>query len=190
MNTFKTGDIFIGVKAEQHLRDVVRHVIESDDKSTLELTPVGRKDWIAGQRFSAPMNVGEMAQHCREVYLQLISLGSQQRIRTENIRMYAIQLHVPVFVDSSGAALDPADLAAESGLWDGDDEASGTAPFAADADADADGDKDEAEGTSHMAGGPAVCPVCGRTVHSFNLHRNTHGQVVGCFLCGGHGRRF
>lgn len=31
----------------------------------------------------------------------------------------------------------------------------------------------------------ATCPVCQRTVHSFNLQHDTAGRVVGCYICGG-----
>jgi len=31
----------------------------------------------------------------------------------------------------------------------------------------------------------AVCPVCQRTVHVYNILRDGAGEPVGCFLCGG-----
>ena len=33
--------------------------------------------------------------------------------------------------------------------------------------------------------GPATCPVCGREVHDYNLHRDSAGRPVGCYMCGG-----
>jgi hypothetical protein len=35
------------------------------------------------------------------------------------------------------------------------------------------------------AGGPATCPICGRGVHEYNLRRDSSGQAVGCYMCGG-----
>jgi hypothetical protein len=34
-------------------------------------------------------------------------------------------------------------------------------------------------------GATATCPVCNRSVHSYNLQHDTTGRVVGCYICGG-----
>jgi hypothetical protein len=34
-------------------------------------------------------------------------------------------------------------------------------------------------------GATAICPVCDRSVHSYNLQHDTSGRVVGCYICGG-----
>jgi hypothetical protein len=153
MERLKPLDLLVGVKAEQSLRDAVRAAVEQseDDLGGLELAPVGRKDWIAGQRIGTAVAFGELARIGRAVLTQLLGLDSRQRIRQENVRVYVLQQPVPVFKDPDPVEEVPAPAApAFEGL-----------------------------------GGPTVCPICEREVHSFNLQHDTTGKVVGCFLCGG-----
>lgn len=161
MSELNQLDIFVGVKAEQSLRDAVRAVVEEsgEESSDLELAPVGRKDWIAGRRFGANLTYPQVAKVCREVLTRLIGLDSRQRIRMENIRLYVVPPPVPVFKDP------PAELTS----------AAPEAPVS----------EEPAAPAETGLGGPTVCPVCGRGVHSYNLQHDTRGKVVGCFICGG-----
>jgi hypothetical protein len=162
MERLKPLDLLVGVKAEQSLRDAVRTVIEQadDDLDGLELAPVGRKDWVAGRRIGAAVSFGELGRIGRAVLTQLLGLDSRQRIRQENVRLYVVQPPVPVFKDPEPAE----ELVPEP-----------AAPEPA---------------SVGGLGGPTVCPICEREVHSFNLQHDTTGKVVGCFLCGGDpGRR-
>lgn len=156
MNEIKTLDILIGIKAEQSLRDAVRNLVENH-KTDIELTPVGRKDWIAGQRIGYTISHMDLEETCRRVHRKLMGLGSEQRIRYENIKLYVVAKPVPVFKDpDEPVAVQEEPIAEESPVVDG----------------------------------PSTCPICQRTVHSYNLHYNTEGKVVGCFMCGGNKRGF
>ena len=95
----KSLDLFIGVKAEQSLRDLVRSAAEVEDGEDLgvELYPVGKKDWIAGGRLPAEIPFGELKNAQSEMLRRLISLGAQQRIRQDNLRFYSVNPPVPVF---------------------------------------------------------------------------------------------
>ena len=96
-------DFVVGIKAEQNLRELVRQSAEQTEETEgiLELCPVGRKDWIAGLRFSGPLKKSEMGPLFKQVLKKLLSLGSQQRIRSESLRIYAVQEPVPVFRDAT-----------------------------------------------------------------------------------------
>ncbi len=155
----------MGVKAEQSLRDAVRTAVEEreGDHEGLELVPVGRKDWVAGKRVGVSMLFSDLEGVGREVMTALIAMESHQRIRRENVRLYVVPPPVPVFKDPPGTLADgsPQD---EFGTPD---------------------EPIEEEPVSEGLGGPTVCPVCKREVHSFNLQHDTKGRVVGCFICGG-----
>lgn len=161
MGEMKPLDILIGVKAEQSLRDAVRTLVEQSE-TEMELTPVGRKDWIAGERVGDSLSQQDLEDTCRAVHRRLLALGSEQRIRFESIKLYAVAKPVPVFKDP-----DEPDLA--------------------ETDMDASSERTEEVETpaEEVTVGPATCPVCKRTVHSYNLHYSTDGKVVGCFMCGG-----
>jgi len=163
----KTVDFFIGVKAEQSLREAVRQSAEalpsteSDTEGELELCPVGRKDWIAGIRFKGPLPLRELEPLLSKVLKKLLLLESFQRIRFENISVYSVQEPVPVFkeVDVDGVSdhpTSPSRVEPESR----DDE-----PKAADPNE------------------PVDCPLCGRRVHPFNARFNRQGKIVGCSFC-------
>ena len=95
----KKVDLFIGIKAEQNLREAVRlygERVSADDKE-IELCPVGRKDWIAGMRFTGLLTQKEIEPLMKTVLRKLIDLGSQQRIRSESMRVYSVQPPVPGF---------------------------------------------------------------------------------------------
>lgn len=100
-------DLFLGIKAEQTLRDMVRAATEelAEEADTLELCPVGKKDWIAGMRLEAGSHFGDLEKNKKRVITSLIELQSHQRIRQEYIRLYSIRPLVPVFKDSA-----PSDL--------------------------------------------------------------------------------
>ncbi|MCP4604066.1 MAG: hypothetical protein GY847_26680 [Proteobacteria bacterium] len=156
----KSVDLFIGVKAEQSLRDAVRNAIEQEDpKSQLELAPFGKKDWIAGSRVNSSIKFSELVETIQSVRKQLLALGSHQRIRQETVRVYAVQPPVPVFKDY----LDP-DL----------QETTETAE----------------EEPPEKSDGQTTCPICKRNVHSYNLQHDPRGRVVGCYMCGGDPREF
>ena len=97
----KSIDLFIGIKAEQTLRDVARNAQEEspDEADVPELCPIGKKDWIAGKRLGSIREYGELEGERRLAIKQLITLGSHQRIRQENLRIYAVRPPVPVFKD-------------------------------------------------------------------------------------------
>ncbi len=97
----KSLDLFIGIKAEQSLRDLVRNLSESagSDDAGLELYPVGKKDWIAGRRFQAETKFAELRDQLNEAAQQLMSIGSHQRIRRDALRVFAVHPPVPVFRD-------------------------------------------------------------------------------------------
>lgn len=143
--------LLVGVKAEQSLRDSVRAVIEQteDDSESLELAPVGRKDWVAGIRIDETVEFGKLGPIASEVLGHLIAIDSRQRIRRENVRAYVVQPPVPVFKDPEEPPL-PAEPP-----------------------------QSEPESSS------ATCPICGRTVHSYNLQHDTSGRAVGCYICRG-----
>ncbi|MFO8072721.1 MAG: hypothetical protein R6V85_12690 [Polyangia bacterium] len=157
--------ILVGVKADQSLCDAVREAVdgsESDDE-VIELSPIGRKDWVAGRRVTNALTFGELDALVGDVLRRLLALDSKQRIRRENVRAYAVPPPVPVFKDPDEAGeIDspPAEPRGEEPV---------SAPIS-----------DEAFG-----GGVEVCPVCGRNVHSYNLQYDLQGRPVGCFMCGG-----
>jgi len=159
MSETKTLHLLLGVRAEQSLRDAVRSAVEqsSDESEELVLAPAGRKDWIAGVRIGEATSFRELAALSRRVLTRLITLESRQRIREENVRLWVVPPPVPVFRD-------PQQDAAPSTDPPGDAVAAEREP-------------DDGE--------TAVCPVCGRRVHRFNLQRDTFGRAVGCYQCGG-----
>ncbi|MBN2341597.1 MAG: hypothetical protein JXX29_21655 [Deltaproteobacteria bacterium] len=159
MNNVKELDILIGVKTEQSLRDAVRALMEQTD-TEIELTPVGRKDWIAGERIGASISQLDLEETCRRVHRKLMALGAEQRIRFESIKLYAVAKPVPVFKDP-------------------DEPMTEEAP-----------EKEVDTEPAVITPGPSVCPICNRTVHSYNLHYSTDGKVVGCFMCGGNKNGF
>jgi hypothetical protein len=160
MNDTKTLHLLFGVRAEQSLRDAVRNAVEqsTDEAEDLVLAPAGRKDWIAGVRIGETTSFGELAVLGRRVLTRLISLDSRQRIRAENVRLWVVPQPVPVFRD-------PLPQESTQGESSADDLVS-AAPEAVDEET-------------------AVCPVCGRRVHKFNLQRDPSGGAVGCYQCGG-----
>lgn len=97
----KRLDLLVGVKSEQSLRDAVRETVEKSDGASdgLELAPVGKKDWVAGKRYDSALLFGDLDKILTDVLATLIGLGAQQRIRRENIRIYSVKPHVPVFKD-------------------------------------------------------------------------------------------
>lgn len=105
----KSLDLFLGVKAEQTLRDMARNAAEEspDESAVPELCPIGQKDWIAGRRLKPKSTFAEVDTMRGEVIRELIALGSHQRIRQDNLRLYAVNPPVPVFKDVIG----PNDLA-------------------------------------------------------------------------------
>ncbi len=98
----KSIDLFIGIKAEQTLRDATRNAQEAspDETDVPELCPVGKKDWIAGKRLGYAVRFGDLEGHRLSVIKELIHLGSHQRIRQDNLRIYAVRPPVPVFKDA------------------------------------------------------------------------------------------
>ena len=94
-------DLFLGVKAEQTLRDAVRTATDEgrSDHGTSELCPIGQKDWIAGKRIEGPLEFGKLDAKKNETLKSLIQLQSHQRIRRESIRVHAVRKPVPVFKD-------------------------------------------------------------------------------------------
>lgn len=165
MNELRKLDIIIGIKAEQSLRDAVRAHVDGSDETDLELTPVGRKDWVAGQRFGSTLGASGLEQTFQQVHKKLLELKSHQRIRRESLKLYVVQLPVPVFKDP--VTNDPT---GETPQLDGGGSIDHT---------------QKREDTTAPVEGPSTCPICNRTVHSYNLHYNTDGKVVGCFMCGG-----
>ncbi len=94
-------DLFIGVKAEQTLRDAVRTEAEAneDASGTPELCPASQKDWIAGERIGESVKFGDIGKKKLLIIKNLIDLKSHQRIRHENIKVFAVRPPVPVFKD-------------------------------------------------------------------------------------------
>lgn len=97
----KRIDVFIGVKAEQTLRDTARAASEEVENTAdvPELCPVGKKDWIAGERIGEQIAFHELNDKRQSVLKKLIDLKSHQRIRQDNLRVYAVRPPVPVFRD-------------------------------------------------------------------------------------------
>ena len=95
----KSLDLFIGIKAEQSLRDLVRNLSESSTAVDfgLELYPVGKRDWIAGRRFPAETTFAKLKDQLGEAAQKLMALGSHQRIRRDGLRIFAVHPPVPVF---------------------------------------------------------------------------------------------
>jgi hypothetical protein len=152
MRTVKIIDLFIGVKAEQSLRDALRMHLEQNE-TDLELIPFGKKDWIAGIRFRSRPVQRELDDICRQVRGRLISLGSEQRVRDENVRLFAVPEPVPVFREPDHSISSDPDIMPPLSCPDRPD--------------------------------TATCPQCQRVVHEYNLHFDTTGRIVGCFMCGG-----
>jgi len=146
MIELKQQDLLIGVKAEQSLRDALRDALDGEQRGAegLELAPVGRKTWVAGHRIGPVEDLARIAEEAGEVHRRLLALGSAQRIRQENIRVWIAAPPVPVFRDPEP---DPQ--------------------------------------PQPQPDGPVTCPVCGREIHSYNLHRDSTGRAVGCYMCGG-----
>ncbi len=153
----KSLDLFIGIKAEQSLRDVVKNLSESDstESSEIELYPVGKKDWVAGIRIKEGISFFSLKEHHSEALRKLISLGSQQRIRQESLRVYSVRPPVPVFRD-------PTD----------EQDAENTSSR-------------KANSSLIAADGTAICPNCGTEVHKFNLLFGPRETIIGCYLCRG-----
>lgn len=99
----KLLDLFIGIKAEQSLRDLVRSASESSstDEAGVELYPVGKKDWIAGGRLPEETTFRALRSHQPDVLRSLIALKSHQRIRQDGLRIYAVNPPVPVFRETA-----------------------------------------------------------------------------------------
>jgi hypothetical protein len=97
----KSVNIFLGVKAEQTLRDAVRAAAEAQtgEGVAIELCPVGKKDWIAGERISRGILFGDLNQIAKQVLKRLIGLGSYQRIKSDSLKIWAVRKPVPVFKD-------------------------------------------------------------------------------------------
>lgn len=98
----KSIDLFVGIKAEQTLRDATRNAQEAspDETDVPELCPIGKKDWIAGKRLGHAVRFGDLEGHRLSAIKELIRLGSYQRIRQDNLRIYAVRPPVPVFKDT------------------------------------------------------------------------------------------
>jgi hypothetical protein len=163
----KSIDLFLGVKAEQTLRDAVRAATDegASEQCTSELCPVGQKDWIAGQRIDGPTKYGELAVKKTETLKGLIELQSHQRIRRESIRVHAVRKPVPVFKDPLPDNFED-EAARDTPIKEATVEDT-TAP---------DTQKDD---------NSATCPVCGTTVHTYNIQYDPWGKMVGCYLCRG-----
>ena len=157
-------DLLVGIRAEQSLRDTLRTVTDDAglEDVNLELTPVGRKDWVAGKRLSSVVECSELPKIEDSVLKELISLDSKQRVRRENIRMFAVVKPVPVFKD----------------------------PFVQEELEEQRAIKEATENQQSGLGSSTACPICKRTVHSYNLQHDTTGKVVGCFMCGGDPGRY
>ena len=160
MGNVSTLELLVGIKAEQSLRDEVRTAVDEAGSESvgLELTPVGPKDWIAGARVGTSISYVRVSEVCAEILAKLIALESRQRIRMEKIRFYVVPPPVPVFKDS---------------------------PLPEHSDDPAKPKEDSSSSDPDIFGNVAQCPICGRTVNSYNLQHNTKGKVVGCFICGG-----
>ena len=165
-------DLFIGVKAEQTLRDAVRAC--TDDPTTgpcgTELCPVGQKDWIAGRRVGGLLKYSELAIRKNETLKGLIELQSHQRIRRESIRVYSVRKPVPVFKDPLPDRFE--DMSNNDGTID---ETTGNGAEIEESIA-SDTGKDDTS---------ATCPVCGAIVHTYNIQYDPWGKMVGCYLCRG-----
>jgi len=148
----KQINLFLGIKAEQTLRDAAR---SADAGEPLELCPFGKKDWIVGRRIGSSAAYGELERKRLELMGRLIRLGSHQRIRQENVHLYAMRPPVPVFRDPM-----PEEMMA--GV------PANRAPV-------------RAAGDPETMG----CPVCGTEVHRYNLQRDPSGRITGCYLCRG-----
>ena len=95
-------DLFLGIRTEQTLRDAARasegETGHGGNKRT-ELCPIGKKDWIAGERIGMSVRFKELSGKQKAVIRDLLHLNSHQRIRHENIRLFAVRQPVPVFKD-------------------------------------------------------------------------------------------
>lgn len=160
MGNVSSLDLLVGIKAEQSLRDEVRTAMDEAGAESvgLELTPVGPKDWIAGTRVGTMISYTKVTGVCAMVLTKLIALESRQRIRMENVRFYVVPPPVPVFKDPPSPEFS-----------NGDQKPT----------------EDSTTPDKGTFGNVVVCPICGRTVNSYNLQHSTNGDVVGCFICGG-----
>jgi hypothetical protein len=157
--------ILVGVKADQSLCDAVREAVDGREggDEVIELAPIGRKDWVAGRRVTNALTFGELDALVGDVLRRLLALDSKQRIRRENVRAYAVPPPVPVFKDpdeTSESDSRPAEPHEKEPL-------------------------SQPESDAALDGGVEICPVCGRSVHSYNLQYDLQGRPVGCFMCGG-----
>ncbi|MCU0660885.1 MAG: hypothetical protein MUC50_00995 [Myxococcota bacterium] len=100
-NQLKPIELLVGVRTEQSLRDALReHTEANPDDLTLELCPVGAKDWVAGERVGHCLKFPCLAEIQKRVLGKLNGLRSHQRIRGESLKVYAIRSQVPVFRDA------------------------------------------------------------------------------------------
>ena len=100
--TMKAIDLFLGIKTEQTLRDAARAAEGEGGRGEgqrTELCPIGKKDWIAGERIGGQVMFRELEGKKQAVIRNLLHLNSHQRIRHENIRLFAVRKPVPVFKD-------------------------------------------------------------------------------------------
>jgi hypothetical protein len=151
-------DLFLGIKTEQTLRDATRAAegeAKTGDKPAAELCPIGKKDWVAGERIGLSLQFKDLNGKRQTIIKDLLRLNSHQRIRQENIRLYAVRRPVPVFKDPV-----PDDFVGEEQA-DATESAVGKAPET------------------------LVCPICGAEVHSYNMQYDPWGRMVGCYLCRG-----
>jgi hypothetical protein len=156
--SMKGIDLFLGIKTEQTLRDAVRAAegeAKAGDKPATELCPIGKKDWVAGERIGLSLQFKELDGTKRAIIKDLLKLKSHQRIRQENIRLYAVRQPVPVFKDPM-----PDDAVNE-------------------------GQSDKTQSAAGNDIGMSECPVCGTKVHSYNIQYDPWGRMVGCYLCRG-----
>jgi hypothetical protein len=154
----KRIDLFLGIKAEQTLRDAARSAeSQSEGVAGPELVPTGKKDWIAGTRIDSEVDYGELERRKRAVVTSLIGLGSHQRVRQESVRLFAVRQPVPVFKDPV-----PEELSAPA---EPVSSAATTPP-----------------GRDLVS---VECPVCGVEVNTYNIQYDPWGRMVGCYLCRG-----
>jgi hypothetical protein len=151
-------DLFLGIKTEQTLRDAARAAegeAKPGNKPATELCPVGKKDWVAGERIGLSLQFKELDGKKQAVIKDLLHLNSHQRIRQENIRLHAVRKPVPVFKDPM-----PDDVMDGELL-------------------------DEADSKVGKDSETLKCPICGAEVHSYNMQYDPWGRMVGCYLCRG-----
>ena len=155
MDEAKPQDLLIGVKAEQSLRDAVRALVEADDADSGGLELAP----VGRKDWVAGVRLGALSA------LPAIAASADDVLRrllaldsTQRIRRESVRVWVvppPVPVFK-----DPADDAARQPAG-------------------------ESPSSEPAAAAAELCPVCGRSVHSYNLQFDTRGRPVGCFMCGG-----